>query len=340
MKRFPVQLCAIVLTAGWAYGQNSIVEPDLTPAEDDEQAYYEPGGETFIGTGSVAWNAMLRDTDQKRAIQEARQRKMMYHRIAEASGPMPSYNSAESFLKANPPVPAAPLQGQRPVSTVRQTRPGEEVPAFERSYGSPQPEAGDSNQIAAQPVVTEPEKPGFFSKLFRRGGRDNPPDSPFQGSSYPEPTGGEESNAGSSYPEPGSSPLAVAEPVGSESSSYEGGVETAAMEDALTQATNTPGQGGDGQASRQPGIFSRIFERRGRPETVGQTPSEPAQPPAPSASTRPPGFLDDPSVVRAIGDEGEGETTTGAGEDSETERETSPGSGLDGGIPRPPAPGQ
>ncbi len=135
----------------------------------DEPAL-EPGPEMHIGTGSVAWNSMLKKSEAERALQEAREKRNIYRNIAAGGSPIVKPRTASEFLAANPPTPV-------PVSDVVQNRANNllEVRASGASQFNRAPQGGnrapqsggDVPQFSNPQVGQAPRKsrPKFFSFL-------------------------------------------------------------------------------------------------------------------------------------------------------------------------------
>jgi|GEM_PF-6753863 len=139
------------------------------------------GQETFIGQGSVAWNAHIRENEMRAAVQEARARNQLYHDIAARSGPSPRYRSAEEFLKANPPaMPRTPPQERdrsEPEAREATSAPDFEDPATPTYEDLAPPREEDSGGMSDEPdadlpAFDTPKRGKRFNPLrFLRGGR-------------------------------------------------------------------------------------------------------------------------------------------------------------------------
>lgn len=266
------------------------VIPTQTPAEGaptrpvvtmtDEPAI-ESAPELHIGTGSVAWNTQLKESEAQRALQEARARRNLYRDIALASSPLPVTRTAQEFLAANPPViqPVEEIggenQGPRPIMEVRSSN----VPEFNTTRTAPRP-------VQSQEM---PKKNGNLFSFLKPKEKVEATPADFQnpytraaepGSETPEfETGGSDGGTGSMDPE---------------------------TLDAMIAEATVGGPPAGGSSDDGGNVLKKLFGKKSAPTPAPSSPRAPAAstfaagpstpppsaPPIPVAADRPSGDLD------------------------------------------------
>ncbi|NRB73482.1 MAG: hypothetical protein HRU46_03920 [Verrucomicrobiales bacterium] len=128
----------------------------------------------YTTQGSAAYNQTLRDAEQRRRVDEARQMKAIKDSMRTVNPSAVKYTTAEQFLAANrPPMPPAtdPAEQER-------IRRDSYVPDFQAPSSAPQARGGYTAPppVDYPRVETElPEKRNFFKWLGSQNSRNQPP---------------------------------------------------------------------------------------------------------------------------------------------------------------------